>query len=88
MDPRSDQQLARAFAALELDDDSVSRIEERVMAALEARALLDSPLPSLGREWLDLVRGRPAANGLLVAAATFALLITSPLFMLPLALLG
>jgi len=84
MDPR----LSDAFRSLELSDAVTSRLEARVLAALEARAALEAELPSLTREWLALVAERPVANSVLVAAAAVLLLLTTPFAALPFLLLG
>jgi len=80
--------LTEAFRALELSDSAKSRLENGVLAALEARAGLEAPLPSLTQEWLDLIARRPVANTMLVAAAAVLLLVTTPLAALPFLLLG
>lgn len=80
--------LTEAFRTLELPDAVASRLEASVMAVLEARSGIEAPLPSLTREWLDLLVQRPVANTLLVAAAAVTLLLTTPLAALSFLLLG
>lgn len=83
-----DERLTEAFRAFEPTNEAVTRVEAGVMAALDARSALEAPLPSLAREWLDLVASRPVANTALLVAAAAMLLITTPLAALPFMLLG
>lgn len=89
---REDALLGEAFAALGPSAEQIAAMQGRVLQALEDRAALQPGAGSLARavagEWLELLRTRPAANGLLVAAAAVTLLLTSPLALLPLALLS
>lgn len=80
--------ITRAFAALEPQSDAISRMRDEVWSRLESSGLEVGAPPSLAAEWLQLLKARPAANTLWVAAALAALMLTSPLAALPLWLLG
>ncbi len=89
---REDILLGEAFDALGPSSERVAEMERRLFAALEVRDALSppkqSPVRALAAEWLELLRTRPVANGALVAAAALVLALTSPLALLPFALLG
>lgn len=80
-DPRG-QELSRLMTALDPDARQVARMEQAVLAALDARR------PSLVQEWIELLRVRPLQNPGLALAAACLLLLTTPLGLLPLTLLG
>ena len=85
-----DVRVLAAFSALEPDDVASARMEKVVLSALDSSARYEREFGArdLAREWVSLLSARPAANGLLVAAAGVLLLLSSPLALLPLSWLG
>jgi len=73
-----DRKLTGAYAALEPDAPARARMQVRVLDGHERRPR------SLWREWLNLLRARPIANGALIAAAAVILWVTTPLGAIPL----
>jgi hypothetical protein len=69
-----DRGAEAAFEALEPTAAQLERMRSAVLVA----APVDLP-PSLTAEWLELLRARPVANALYVAAAVAALLLGTPL---------
>jgi hypothetical protein len=72
LDP-DDRALAERFAVLTPPRPLLARGDQAVR-----RAVLEQQT-SLSSEWVAMLRARPVANGLLVAAAAAALLLASPL---------
>jgi hypothetical protein len=72
-----DGRLRGAFGALAPDADAVARMQVRVLAGHEQRSR------SVFREWWNLLRARPLANGALIAAAALVLYFTTPLGLVP-----
>jgi hypothetical protein len=68
-----DPQERAAWEALAPDEDSQRRMERAVLAA---HAIQHRPLTD---EWLELLRARPIANTLLLAAAAAVLLLATPI---------
>lgn len=81
-DTLRDEALRDRFAALEPPEEALDRMEEAALAAFDATQR------SLAAEWVELLRVRPAAHGVLTLAAALALLIVTPLGSLLLSLLG
>lgn len=77
-----DAELRRLMTALDPTTEQVGRMEQAVMAALAEQR------PSLVQEWIDLLRVRPLLHPGLALAAACLLLLTTPLGLIPLSLLG
>ena len=80
-DPQA-AELRRLMASLDPTDAQVGRMERAVMSALQ------QPRLSLVQEWIDLLRVRPLRNPGLALAAACLLLLTTPLGLIPLSLIG
>ena len=80
-DPR-DVELRRLMTTLDPTAEQVGRMEQAVMSALSEQR------PSLVQEWIDLLRVRPLLHPSLALAAACLLLLTTPLGLIPLSLLG
>lgn len=80
-DPQ-DVKLQALMTALDPDPEQVRRMEQAVMSALAAQR------PSLVQEWIDLLWVRPLLHPGLAMAAACLLLLTTPLGLIPLSLLG
>lgn len=61
-----------AIRALDPTTEQVAQMQRAVERGLDARP------PSLVREWVDLLRARPVANGALAIAASIALGLATP----------
>lgn len=73
MTDEDDSQIRAAWDALTPDEAARRRMEGEVLAA---HAIQHRPLAF---EWLELLRARPIANTLLLAAAAAVLLLATPL---------
>ncbi len=80
-DPK-DEKLRQLMTALDPTPDQRQRMERAVMTALAEKR------PSLVQEWIDLLRVRPLLHPGLAMAAACLLLLTTPLGLIPLSLLG
>jgi hypothetical protein len=84
----ADRQLTEIFELLSPSAEQIDRIEQQLLALLDAAMPRDRILHALAAEWLALLHSRPVANAVLVLAASFLLLLTTPLALLPLSLLA
>jgi hypothetical protein len=83
-----DRRLNECFEALEPDETSRRRIEQRVFSELGRAATDESLLLPLVAEWRALVGSAPIANLALSAAAAFFLVLGTPLALGAIALLS
>lgn len=73
----SEEHAANWFQALSPNPERLKELETGIQARLAAR-VATADIPSLSAEWATLLRERPVANTLLVAAAATVLAISIP----------
>lgn len=84
----SDRQLAELFELFSPSPEQIDRIEHRLFGALDTAFPGDRIVHRLAAEWLALLRASPIESTALVLAAAFLLLLTTPLALVPLALVA
>lgn len=74
----SEERASLWFATLSPTPERLTELESGIRERLEER-VDEVDIPSLSEEWLELLRERPVANTLLVAAAAAVLVASVPL---------